>query len=57
VVVFKDNLVTQKRPDLAIKWLENKKTWNDYSGNTYADASSQEIWDYHVALAKTAYEM
>jgi hypothetical protein len=57
VVVFKDNLVTQKRPDLAIKWLENKKTWNDYSGNTYADAGSQEIWDYHVALAKTAYEM
>lgn len=57
VVIFKDNLVTQKRPDLAIQKIWTNKVWTDYAWNTYADAGSQEIWDYHLALAKTAYEM
>ena len=57
IVVFKDNLVTQKRPDLAIQKAGTNKVWEDYAWNTYADAGSQEIWDYHIALAKTAYEM
>jgi hypothetical protein len=57
IVVFKDNLITQKRPDLAIQKVWTNKPWQDYAGNTYADAGSQEIWDYHIALAKTAYEM
>jgi hypothetical protein len=32
IVVFKDNLLTEKRPDLAYKWKKDKKkVWVDYS--------------------------
>ena len=58
VVVFKDNLLTSKRPDLAYKWIKNKnKVWNDYSWNKYLDANSREVWDYNSEIASQAYEM
>jgi len=58
IVVFKDNLLTRKRTDLAYKWTYNKNlVWNDYSGNKYLDASSKEVWDYNAELASQAYEM
>ena len=57
IVVFKDNLITQTRPDLAIQKTWTNKVWEDHAWNTYADAWAQEIRDYHIALAKTAYEM
>ncbi|MDQ7023422.1 MAG: putative glycoside hydrolase [Candidatus Gracilibacteria bacterium] len=58
IVVFKDNLLTSKRPDLAYKWSYNKNlVWNDYSGNKYLDASAKEVWDYNAELASQAYEM
>ena len=58
IVVFKDNLLTEKRPDLAYKWIWNKnKVWTDYSGNKYLDANSKEVWDYNAEIASQAYEM
>lgn len=57
MAIFKDNLLTKKRPDLAIKWSDKKNVWTDYSWNSYTDPSSKEIMDYHIALAKTAYEL
>ena len=45
IVVFKDNLLSEKRKDLAYKWTKNKeKVWSDYSWNKYLDAWSKEVW-------------
>ncbi len=57
VVVFKDNRIKEIRPDLNLKWKNTNKVWEDYSGNSYSDAGSQEIWDYHAAIAKTAFDL
>ena len=58
IVVFKDNLLTKNRPDLAYKWSWNKnKTWWDYSGNKYLDANSKEVWDYNFNIASEAYKI
>lgn len=57
VVVFKDNRIKEIRPDLNLKWKDSDKVWTDYSGNSYSDAGSKEIWDYHAAIAKTAYDL
>lgn len=58
IVVFKDNLLTKNRPDLAYKWIWNKnKTWSDYAGNKYLDAWNKEVWDYNLNIASEAYKM
>lgn len=57
IVVFKDNLLSSKRKDLAIKKLDKKTVWEDYSWNNYLDASSKEVWDYTVNLASASYQL
>jgi hypothetical protein len=57
IVVFKDKLLAERRPDLAIKWSGGKDVWYDYKGNQYMDPYSKEVWDYIVDLSKGAYEV
>jgi hypothetical protein len=57
VVVFKDKLLAETRPDLAIKWPDRKNVWYDYKGNKYLDAYSKEVWDYTVEISKAAYDL
>jgi hypothetical protein len=42
---------------LNLKWKNSQEVWEDHSGNSYSDPGSQEIWDYHAAIAKTAYDL
>lgn len=57
IVVFKDKLLAETRPDLAIKWPDRVNVWYDYKGNKYLDAYSKEVWDYTVELSKAAYDL
>ncbi len=58
IVVFKDNYLSKKRPDLAIKSLNQKNVlWKDYKGNNYTNPFVKEVWDYHIEIASNAYKM
>lgn len=55
IAVFQDNHLTKLRPDLAINRSDNGQIWRDDKGMAWLDPSSQEVWDYAVAVAKEAY--
>ncbi len=58
IVVFKDKLLAENRPDLAIKWSTDKKTvWTDYAWNKYMDPYSKEVWDYNINISRAAYDL
>ncbi|MDC0506076.1 putative glycoside hydrolase [Candidatus Gracilibacteria bacterium] len=57
IVVFKDNYMTQQRPDLAIRWSTKDAIWNDYKGNHYLDPGSDLVKDYYVDMALSAYRL
>ena len=55
ISVFEDNYLTRRRPDLAIQRVDNGELWEDDKGMAWLDVSSQEVWDYAIAVAKEAY--
>jgi hypothetical protein len=50
IVVFKDNLLALKRPDLAVK-TESGGTWRDREGLAWLDPFKKEVWDYNIDIA------
>jgi len=56
LVVFKDPVYSQKRPDLAVK---SKKggLWKDRNGLTWLNPYQKETWEYTVKIAKEAVEL
>ena len=55
IVLFKDDILPVKRPDLAVKTPEGN-IWRDKKGKTWADQYSKEVWDYNIAVALRAVE-
>lgn len=53
IVVFKDELLAKRRPDLAIQRADGS-VWRDHNGEFWVDAYNKEIWDYNIALAREA---
>jgi len=53
IVVFQDLHLAKVRPDLAVRDAAGK-IWRDRKGLTWVDPASKDVWDYHVAIAKTA---
>ncbi|MFH1861088.1 MAG: putative glycoside hydrolase [bacterium] len=51
VCVFKDNLLAQKRPDMAIVE-KNGKIWSDFKGCCWTNPYSRDVWEYNRCLAK-----
>jgi len=53
IVVFKDGTFSKVKPEVALK---NKwgGFWRDWSGQTWLDPASKEVWDYHIEIAKEA---
>lgn len=56
LVVFKDPVYSQKRPDLAIK-SKNGGLWKDRNGKTWLNPYNKETWEYAVKIAKEAVEL
>jgi hypothetical protein len=50
IVVFKDNLLALKRPDLAVK-TESGGIWHDREGLAWVDPFKKEVWDYNIQIA------
>ncbi len=51
ICVFKDNLLAQKRPDMAIVD-KNGRIWSDFKGCHWTNPYSQDVWEYNFNLAK-----
>jgi hypothetical protein len=54
IVVFKDNVLAQHRPDLAIIDTRTGKPWIDNEKLAWVDPFREEVWAYNIAIAKEA---
>jgi hypothetical protein len=53
IVVFKDNLLASKRPDLSVK-TAGGDVWRDRESLAWVDPFSREVWDYNLNIAVEA---
>src|SRR4030067_1787938 len=53
IVVFKDNLLANHRPDLAVKDL-NERIWHDRERLAWVDPFKKEVWEYIIQIAVEA---
>ncbi len=56
IVVFKDALLPEVRPDLAIQD-STGAAWRDGRGDRWVNPYHPEVWEYHLALAREAAEL
>jgi hypothetical protein len=56
IVVFKDRMLAEKRPDLAIRHV-NGGVWKDQRGKPWVDPYNRTVWDYNIDIAREALEM
>jgi len=54
IVTFKDIVLAQHRPDLAIIDTRTGKPWIDNEKLAWVDPFREEVWDYVIAVAKEA---
>jgi hypothetical protein len=54
IVAFKDNVLAQHRPDLAIIDTRTGKPWIDNEKLAWVDPFREEVWDYLIDIAKEA---
>jgi len=54
IVTFKDNVLANARPDLAIIDTRTGKPWIDNERLAWVDPFHEEVWDYNIALGKEA---
>ncbi|GGB40174.1 GTP-binding protein [Virgibacillus dakarensis] len=52
IVVFKDSVLAEKRPDLSFK--KDGKVWTNGKGEAFVNPFKKEVWKYNVNLAKQA---
>ncbi|MEX0918554.1 MAG: putative glycoside hydrolase [Candidatus Paceibacterota bacterium] len=57
ITVFQDPHLTARRPDLAVKTASTGAIWRDNKGLSFTDPGARDVWDYHIALAKDAYDL
>ncbi|MFD1066736.1 putative glycoside hydrolase [Oceanobacillus locisalsi] len=55
IVVFKDSILAEERPDLSFQ--ENGEVWTNGGGDAFVNPFEKEVWDYNVEIAKMAAEM
>jgi hypothetical protein len=55
IVVFKDSVLADKRPDLS--FTQNGKVWRNNRGEAFVNPFMKEVWEYNVEIAKMAAEL
>ncbi|MGM0523779.1 MAG: putative glycoside hydrolase [Bacillota bacterium] len=55
IVVFKDTVLAEKRPDLSFK--DGGRVWKNNREEAFVNPFMKEVWEYNVELAKYAVEM
>lgn len=56
IVVFKDPVLAQARPDLAVKEADGK-VWLDDKGKAWVDSYNKAVWDYNIGIAREAIQL
>lgn len=56
IVVFKDRMLAEKKPEFAIRHV-NGGVWRDNKGGAWVNPYDKRVWDYNVAIAKEALDM
>jgi hypothetical protein len=56
IVVFKDRMLAEKKPDMAIRHV-NGGVWKDQKGKPWVNPYDRRVWDYNVAIAREALDM
>lgn len=54
IVVFKDNVLANAKPDLAVIDTRTGKPWLDNEKLAWVDPFREEVWNYTIAVAKEA---
>ena len=55
IVVFKDTVLAEKRPDLS--FTQNGEVWKNRRGEAFVNPFMKEVWEYNVEIARRAAEM
>ncbi|MBC7843963.1 MAG: GTP-binding protein [Gemmatimonadaceae bacterium] len=53
IVVFKDRMLAEKKPEMAIRHV-NGGLWRDKKGGAWVNPYDHKVWDYNIAIAKEA---
>lgn len=56
IVVFKDRMLAERKPELAIRHTDGS-IWLDQKGKPWVNPYDRRVWDYNVAIAKEALDM
>ncbi|WP_209125798.1 putative glycoside hydrolase [Alkalihalobacillus sp. BA299] len=56
IVVFKDTILAEKKPELSFK-TPGGKVWKNRRGDAFVNPFLKEVWDYNVAIAEEAAKM
>ncbi|MBC7897540.1 MAG: GTP-binding protein [Cytophagaceae bacterium] len=56
IVVFKDRMIAERKPELAIRH-ENGSVWRDNKGGAWVNPYDKRVWDYNIAIAREALDM
>ncbi|UOQ46928.1 putative glycoside hydrolase [Gracilibacillus caseinilyticus] len=56
IVVFKDSMLAEARPDLSFTE-SNGKVWSNGKGESFVSPFKKEVWEYNVEIAKRAAEL
>ncbi|SFP79699.1 putative glycoside hydrolase [Salibacterium halotolerans] len=55
IVVFKDTVLAEKRPDLS--YTKNGEIWKNGSDEAFVNPYEKEVWNYNLEIAKKAAKM
>ncbi|WP_431800154.1 putative glycoside hydrolase [Halobacillus andaensis] len=55
VVVFKDSLLAEERPDLSFQ--QNGEVWKNSRNEAFVNPFEKEVWEYNLEIAKMAAEI
>jgi len=56
IVVFKDRMLAEKKPELAIRAVGGG-VWHDGLGKPWVNPYDRRVWDYNLAIAREALDM
>lgn len=56
IVVFKDRMLAERKPDLAIRHV-NGGVWRDNKNGAWVNPYDKRVWDYNIAIAREALDM
>jgi hypothetical protein len=56
IVVFRDEVLAEARPDWAVRHVDGGD-WIDSYGHRWVDSYNRQVWDYNIAIAREALEL